>query len=72
MDAAAEVRSGRAIAYDPVLRDIARSGRATNIESKWIDGSCIWLKSPATGTPFLIGSAKICSDPETLRTYCMY
>lgn len=30
-DAVAEVRSGRAIAYDPVLRDIARSGRATNI-----------------------------------------
>lgn len=29
--AVAEVRSGRAIAYDPVLRDIARSGRAANI-----------------------------------------
>ena len=30
-DVIAEVRSGRAIACDPVLRDIARSGRATNI-----------------------------------------
>jgi hypothetical protein len=30
-DAIAEIRSGRAIACDPVLRDIARSGRATNI-----------------------------------------
>jgi hypothetical protein len=31
MEAVAEVRSGKAIAYDPVLRDIARSGRAANI-----------------------------------------
>jgi hypothetical protein len=31
LDAVAEVRSGRAIAYEPVLRDIARSGRATSI-----------------------------------------
>lgn len=31
LDAVAEVSSGRAIAYDPVLRDIARSGRATSI-----------------------------------------